>query len=101
MEQARIDIPTEEIAAFCRKWKVREFSVFGSSLRSDFGPDSDVDVLVELQDDHGLGLYDIVDMEDELKALFGRDVDLVLKGGLKNPIRRREILRTRQVVYAA
>ena len=97
----QIDIPTDELRAFCQRWKIREFALFGSVLRDDFRPDSDVDVLVEFATDHGWSLYDVVDMEDELRALFGRPVDLVMKGGLKNPIRRREILRTRQVVYAA
>jgi len=90
----------DRIEAFCKKWKVREFSLFGSVLRQDFGPDSDVDVLVALQPRHGLTLYDWVDMIDELRAIFGRDVDLVAKGGLKNPFRRFEILRTAQVIYA-
>ncbi len=94
-----IDYPGLE--AFCRKWRVKEFSIFGSAVREDFGPDSDVDVLVELFPDHGLTLYDWVDMIEELKALFGRNVDLVAKGGLKNPFRRREILRTAEVLYAA
>jgi len=74
---------------------------FGSVLSDAFRPDSDVDVLVELQPEHGLTLYDWVDMIDELKAIFGRDVDLVAKGGLKNPFRRKEILRTAKVIYAA
>jgi len=90
-----------QIRDFCAKWRVRELSLFGSVLRADFRPDSDVDVLVELQPDHGLSLYDWVDMIDELKAMFGRDVDLVSKTGLENPIRRAEILRTAEVVYAA
>ena len=101
MGKPRIDIPKRKIADFCRKWKVKELSLFGSALRDDFGPDSDVDVLVELAPDHGLSLYDWVDMIDELKEIFGRDVDLVAKGGLRNPFRRREILRTAEVVYAS
>lgn len=101
MGRANIDIPEPAIHDFCRRWKVRELSLFGSVLRADFCDDSDVDVLVEFQPDHGWGLYEIVDMEDELAAMFGRKVDLVMKGGLRNPIRRREILKTRQVVYAA
>jgi len=100
MAMPRIDIQKEKIDSFCRKWKIREFSLFGSVLRDDFRPDSDIDILVEFEPDHGWSLYEVVDMEDELKALFGRDVDLVMKGGLKNPFRRREILRSREVVYA-
>ena len=96
-----IEVPMEHIAAFCLKWKVIEFALFGSVLRDDFGPDSDVDVLVELDSDHGLGLFDWVDMIDELKALFGREVDLVSKRGLRNPFRRHEILTTREVIHAA
>ena len=101
VRQARIDVPRERIAAFCRKWKVAEFSLFGSVLRDDFRPDSDVDVLVELAPDHGLSLFDWVDMIDELKEVFGRDVDLVSKRGLRNPFRRHEILSTREVIHAA
>jgi len=101
MAKPRIDIPMDRVEAFCRKWRVREFSLFGSVLREDFRPDSDVDVLVELQSGHGLTLYDWLDMIDELKAIFGRDVDLVAKRGLKNPFRRKEILRTAEVICAA
>ncbi len=96
-----IDVPTERIAAFCRKWRVTEFALFGSVLRDDFGPDSDIDVLVELGPNHGLSLFDWVDMIGELKALFGREVDLVSKRGLRNPFRRHEILTTREVIHAA
>ena len=96
-----LDIPDDTLADFCRRWKITELALFGSVLREDFGPDSDVDVLVELAPDHGLGLYDLIDMEQELRGIFGRDVDLVTKGGLRNPFRRHEILSTRQVVYAA
>jgi predicted nucleotidyltransferase len=101
MAKPQIQIPKDRIETFCRKWKVKEFSLFGSVLRSDFRPDSDVDVLVELQPGHGLTLYDWLDMIDELKEIFGRNVDLVAKGGLKNPIRRKEILRTAEVICAA
>jgi len=101
MAKPRIDIPMDRINAFCKKWRVKEFALFGSVLRDDFRPDSDVDVLVELHPDHGLTLYDWVDMIDELRNIFGRKVDLVAKGGLKNPIRRKEILGTAEVICAA
>ena len=97
----RLAVDTALIAEFCRKWRVKELSIFGSALRDDFGPDSDVDVLVELQREHGLVLYDWLAMIEELRAIFGRDVDLVAKGGLKNPLRRARILRTAEVLYAA
>ena len=89
------------IAEFCRKWRVKEFAIFGSALRDDFTPQSDINVLVELLPDHGLDLYDWMDMIEELQTIFARKVDLVAKGGLKNPLRRREILSTAEVVYAA
>jgi len=96
-----IKVDRARIEDFCRKWRVKELAVFGSALREDFDPESDVDVLVELQPDHGLSLYDWVDMIEELKVIFGREVDLVAKGGLKNPFRRRQILRTAEVIYAS
>ena len=81
--------------------KVKELALFGSVLRDDFAADSDVDVLIELNPDSTVSLWDVPEMEDELAALFGRRADLVFKGGLRNPFRRHEILSTRQVVYAA
>jgi len=94
-------INMEQIEAFCRKWKVKEFSLFGSVLRDDFRPDSDVDALVDLLPDNGLDLFDWVDMIEELKEIFGRDVDLVDKAAIENPYRRHIILKSREVVYAA
>ncbi len=96
-----IAIDQAEITAFCHRWKIKEFALFGSVLRDDFRPDSDVDVLVTFADDAHWSLFDWVDMIDELKAMFGREVDLVSTGGLRNPFRRREILSTREVLYAA
>jgi len=94
-------IDAERIAGFCRRWRVRQLALFGSALREDFGPGSDVDVLVDLEPGHGLTLFDWTDMIEELQAIFGRPVDLVSRTGLKNPFRRREILRTAQVIHAA
>ncbi len=99
--QPRLPIDRGRIAEFCRKWRVKEFALFGSVLRDDFRPDSDVDVLVRLQPDHGLGLFDWVDMIEELKGVFGRNVDLVEREGLRNPFRRHAILTSKQVIYAA
>lgn len=101
MVSRHIDIPINEIEAFCRKWKIRELSLFGSVLRDDFRPDSDVDVLVSFEPEAPWDLFHLVEMRDELIALFGRDVDLVEKEGLRNPFRRRTILDTREVIYAA
>ena len=97
----KISVDRERVAAFCRRWKVKEFSLFGSVLRDDFHPDSDIDVLVALQDDAPWSLYEWIDMIEELKQMFGRNVDLVEKSTIENPFRRHRILRTREVLYAA
>ena len=96
-----IEIDRERIAAFCRRWKIAEFGFFGSVLRDDFGPDSDIDVLVEFEPDAPWSLLDVVRMQEELKDMLGREVDLVEKIGLRNPFRRHEILKSKQVVYVA
>jgi uncharacterized protein len=95
------EIPNSRIEAFCQKWHITEFALFGSVLRDDMRPDSDVDVLVTIAADAQLNLYDWQDMEDELRDIFGRDFDLVAKSGLRNPFRRHEILRTQKVIYAS
>lgn len=89
-----------EIKGFCRKWKVKEFALFGSILRNDFRPDSDVDVLVTFEPDDRWSLMDLVDMREELMGVFGRSVDLVEKDAIRNPFRRHEILKTHKVIYA-
>ncbi len=100
MKQAKIDIPKEKIEDFCKRWKIAEFSIFGSALRDDFSPKSDVDVLISFEPDIPWSLFDWVDMIEELRGIIGREVDLVEKSGLRNPFRRHEILRNRQVIYA-
>lgn len=98
---ANIEVPIGKIEDFCRRNHIREFALFGSVLRDDFHPGSDIDVLVTFADDAKYDLFDFVDMQEELTALFGRNVDMVEKKGLKNPFRRYEILKTKEVVYAA
>jgi uncharacterized protein len=96
----RFRIPRKMIADFCKRWSISEFSVFGSAIRKDFGPKSDVDVMVVFEPNAPIGLFEMAHMEVELETLFHRPVDLVEKAGLRNPYRRREILRTAKVVYA-
>jgi predicted nucleotidyltransferase len=101
---ARIPIDREKIAEFCRRWEITEFSLFGSVLRDDFRPDSDVDVLVTFALDAEWSLFDDVDMEEELSAIFGRKVDLVSRRAVErsdNWIRRKAILSTAEPVYVA
>ena len=76
-------------------------ALFGSVLRADFRLDSDVDVLVTFQNNADISLFDLGAMQQELEAMFGRHVDLVEEAGLRNPFRRRSILRNREIVYAA
>ncbi|MCX6057220.1 MAG: nucleotidyltransferase family protein [Chloroflexi bacterium] len=101
MRRKKFTLPRKKITEFCKRWSITEFAVFGSVLRDDFRPDSDVDVLVSIDPKAHIGLFEIVDMQMELEAMFKRPVDLIEKEGLRNPYRRKEILRTAQVVYAA
>ena len=94
-------VPYDKIADFCTRWQVREFALFGSVLRDDFRPDSDVDVLITFASDAPYSLFDLRRMENELRAIFGRNIDLVEKAALVNPFRRQEILKTSRVIYAA
>jgi len=98
----RIPIPMPEIEAFCKKWKITDLSLFGSVLRDDFGPDSDVDVLVHIDRSVRLSYDNLLTMEGELRRLFGRKVDLVTRASVEestNPLRRRAILNAAQKVY--
>jgi len=93
-----------EMASFCHRWKVRELAVFGSALRPDFRPDSDVDLLVTFEPGANLGLLEQATMESELAALLGRRVDLVSRRAVEqsaNPIRRRAILESAEIVHVA
>ena len=96
-----IEVPREQIQAFCRRWKIREFALFGSVLRDDFHPDSDVDALVTFEPDADHSWSEWLSMEDELKAIFGREVDLVEKELIENPFIRRHVLNRHRIVYAA
>jgi len=96
-----IAIDRPRVEAFCRKWSVKELSIFGSALREDFRPDSDVDVLVELDEDAPWDAFQWVDMIEELREIFNREVDLVEKPAIRNPFRRKHILGHHEVIYAA
>ena len=96
-----LTVSDDRIAGFCRRWKITEMSLFGSVVREDFRPDSDVDVLVSFEAGAGLSLFDFVTLREELATLIGRPVDLVEEAGLRNPYRRAAILKSKQVLYAA
>ena len=94
-----MEVDRGKVKEFCQRWKIAELSLFGSALREDFTPDSDVDVLVSFEPDIPWSLYDWMDMIEELQEIFQRKVDLVEKSGLRNPFRRNEILARRRVLY--
>ena len=99
-----IDLGSEAIREFCRKWKIRELRVFGSILRDDFGPQSDVDFLADFLDEEDRDLSDHFDMEEELAAIIGRPVDLVSRSAVeasRNRFYKKEILSTSEPIHAA
>ncbi|MDX2096211.1 MAG: nucleotidyltransferase family protein [Leptolyngbyaceae cyanobacterium bins.59] len=103
-QQLKIQLPHPELAAFCQKWKIKEMSFFGSVLREDFRSDSDIDIIVNFEDNSTWGILELVRMKRELKTLLGREVDLITKKSIEqshNWIRRQEILGTAQIVYVA
>ncbi len=104
MSAPRIPIDREKIAEFCQRWKITELALFGSVLREDFRKDSDVDVLVSFAPDADWGLFDEVEMEEELREIVGRKVDLVSRWAVENSdnwIRRKAILTTAEPYYVA
>lgn len=93
-----IKIDMDALAALCKRYHVRELSLFGSVLRDDFRNDSDVDVLVEFEPGAPIGLFEYVDLRDELANLLARAVDLVEKPGLK-PVIRDSVLASSEILY--
>ena len=96
-----VQLDRDALAEFCRKWRIRELSIFGSALRDDFGPESDLDFLVSFEPEAPWDLWDLVIMRDQLISISGREVDIVEKEALRNPYRRKEILSNREVIHAA
>jgi len=96
---SRITFNTEQLAEICRRYHVRELSLFGSVLRDDYRYDSDIDVLVEFEPDARIGFFGLAQLQRELTSLFGRPVDVVPKKGL-NPTIRQSVLTTSEVIYA-
>ena len=98
-----IQMPSQEIAAFCERWQITELALFGSVLRDDFGPESDIDVLVRFRPSATPTLLDLVRMEDELTRLLDRKADLVEYAAVeasRNYIRRKAVLQSAETIYA-
>ncbi len=96
-----IDLDEGQIADFCHEHAIRKLWLFGSVLRDDFGPESDVDVVVKFEVSAKLSFWDVAEIQEGLAEVIGRPVDLVERDALRNPFRRGEILRTSRLVYAA
>jgi len=99
-----IKLPMQRIAEFCHKWQVTEFALFGSVLRNDFRPDSDIDIMVQFYPEAHPTFNTLDQMEIELKTIFDRDIDLITRQGIetsRNYLRRHEILSSAQVIYEA
>jgi predicted nucleotidyltransferase len=97
-----IDLPIEQIKEFCDRWQITEFALFGSVLRDDFRPDSDIDVIVQFHPQAHPTFLSLDEMQEELKTIFQRDVDLVTRKGIENSrnyLRRKAILSSTQVIY--
>ncbi len=97
----QLEISHKEIENFCRRWSITELALFGSALRNDFRSDSDIDILVTFPPKTPHSLFDLADMQEELKSILGRDVDLVERASLRNPFRRQHILQNMEIIYAA
>lgn len=104
LANVEIQVPSKELTAFCERWQISELALFGSVLRDDFGPESDVDVLVRFLPEAQHGLFEMVTMEEELSRVLGRKVDLVSRRAVeqsRNYIKRRAVLESAEVIYAA
>ena len=104
MTDLPISLPADRIEAFCKKWKIVRLDLFGSVLRDDFGPESDVDFLYDFAPDARWGLLDVIGMEEELQAIVGRKVDFVDREAIaqsKNWLLRKEIFSSVRPVYVA
>ena len=99
MSRSRISIPRAKITDFCHRNQVKSLALFGSVLRADFRPESDIDLLVEFEPEARIGFLALGRMQRELTALLERPVDLVPKDGLK-PLIRQEVLNSTEVIYA-
>ena len=99
----QVSIRKDQLTAFCKRWQITELALFGSVLRDDFGPESDVDVLVEFEERARHTLLDIAQMENELSRMLGREVDLSERTAVeqsRNYIRRKAILDSAETIYA-
>ena len=104
MQKRELHIPLERLESVCRKWQIAELALFGSAAGDTFSDESDVDVLVTFEPEAQIGLFEHMEIEDELEAVFGRKVDLVVRRAVeqsRNWIRRSAIRESARMIYAA
>ena len=104
MITTNLDLPQQKLAEFCQRWQIHELALFDSALRPDFGPKSDVDLLVTFEPAADWSLFDHIRMRDELSQLFKREVDLLTRRAVErshNQPRRDEILKTAETIYVS
>ena len=101
LQKNGIFLEYNDVIKICKKYFISELSIFGSSIRDDFTDKSDVDILVSFIINSKITLFDIIELENEFKNILGREVDVVEKESLKNPIRKNKILESREIIYAA
>ena len=101
MKFPKFEIDDSVIISLAKKYRVKELALFGSVLRNDFSELSDIDVLIEFDDNKEYSLFDLFTIKDEFEKAFGKDVDLIEKNSIRNPYRRDNILKDAKVIYAA
>ena len=95
-----LNLTLDDVNRICEKYMISELSVFGSAIRDDFDDDSDVDILISFNENSNSTIDDILDLKDYFTNLFNRDVDIVESEGIRNPIRKMNIMSTKEVLYA-
>lgn len=101
MQKNGISIDEKTISDIAAKYGLQELSVFGSSIRDDFNENSDIDLIVVFRDSKAISLFDLMDIQEFFEAKFSRKVDLVEPDGLRNPIRKKSILESKEILYVA
>ena len=100
MKLGKVTIKDRVFSDIVKKYGIKSLSVFGSSLRDDFNENSDIDLLIEFVKPNEKSLFDLINLRLELEEITGRKIDIVEKGSVKNPYKRKEINSTARLIYA-
>ncbi len=101
MKLPKIEIDETKLIEIAKKYNVKELYFFGSILTDNFSDTSDIDILISFNDNSDIGLFELFDFKDELQSLYQREIDLIEKEGLRNPYRKKSILESARLIYAA